>query len=146
VGVALQGFQIVPEREVQRKYLSILMVACLALLLTQGWILLFFGTLGRQLRGLGGEEGAAIVERVQALGRRCRPWTVAALLLAMAFFLLNPAFGHRWAPGWLAPGLLLLAFGAHIAAVGIANGALREQEILLKRLDGVLHRDSTATS
>jgi len=144
VAVALKGFQIVPERDVQRRYLVPLLAACLSLLLAQGWILLFFSALGWQLRNLEEGGGEATVQRLLALGRRCRPWTVAAIVLGMAFFLLNPAFGHRWAPGWLAPALLLLTFAAHIAAVVVANGALREQETLLAQLDRALGSSPSA--
>jgi hypothetical protein len=142
VAVALQGFAIHPVREEQRRYLMILLAAVLSLLLGQGWVLLFFSALGRQLRGLVSEQTAAVVERLLALGRRCRPWAAAAVVLAVAFFFLNPAFGHRWAPEWLAPGLLLLTFGVHCWAVWVANGALQEQEKLLLQLD----RDLTSAN
>ena len=136
--VALQGFTIVAERQVQGRYLALLMAACLSLFLGQGWVLLFFSALGRQLKGLNPGEGEAVVVRLLALGRRCRPWAAAAILLGVAFFLLNPSFGHRWAPEWLAPGLILLTFAVHVTAVVIADRALCEQEALLRHLDQVL--------
>ena len=144
VAVALQGFQVVPERGKQAKYLVVLLAACLSLLLVQGWILLFFSALGHQLQRLQEERGEAVVHRLLALGRRCRPWAVATLLLGVAFFLLNPVFGHRWAPEWLAPALLFLTFGAHAAAVVVANQALREQESLLVHLDQALGSSMSA--
>ena len=130
--------------EALRLHVMIGLGACLLMLFSQGWLLIYLAGLARAVRGWQRERGGdpALARQAADWNRRSLPWGLAAAVAVLAAFFLGSAALARTAPSWLHHAGFYLALAAQGWALWRERQVLAASDRLIRTAD--LRRASDA--
>jgi hypothetical protein len=128
VAAAVVGFAGLPFLA----HLGAALGSTLLLLLSHSWVLIYLAGCQRLLRPVGGDATSPVLPDWR---RRVLPWTLAAILLAAALFLVGGGVYIHTQPAWLHQLLFWLALVAQGGALWQESRALAANDRRLAQLD-----------